>query len=53
MKYFHYSNYDLLRTHLNDFMFANHFELRLTLYEYICRIWASEPETFILNSPIK
>ncbi|MBF0857923.1 IS481 family transposase, partial [Gluconobacter sp. LMG 31484] len=43
------------RTHLNDFMAAYNFGRRLktlsglTPYEYVCKIWTSEPERFIIN----
>ena len=44
-----------LRTHLADFMPAYTFARRLktlsglTPYEYIAKIWTSEPDRFILN----
>jgi hypothetical protein len=50
-----YENHDQLRTHLSDFMAAYNFARRLktlnglTPYEYICKIWTSEPDRFILN----
>ena len=46
---------DQLQTHLNDFMAAYNLARRLktlgghTPYEYICKIWTSEPDRFILN----
>ena len=55
VKRFHYENHDQLRTHLTDFMAAYNFARRLktlnglTPYEYICNIWTSEPDRFILN----
>ena len=55
VKRFHYDSHDQLRTHLADFLAAYNFARRLkTLnglspYEYICKIWTSEPERFILN----
>ncbi|MCX2564593.1 integrase core domain-containing protein [Acetobacter thailandicus] len=56
VKRFHYDSHEQLRTHLNDFMAAyNNFGRRLktlkglTPYEYICKIWTSEPERFIIN----
>ncbi|WP_245510691.1 integrase core domain-containing protein, partial [Antarcticimicrobium sediminis] len=55
VKRFHYENHDQLRTHLSDFMAAYNFARRLktlnglTPYEYICKIWTSEPDRFILN----
>jgi hypothetical protein len=44
-----------LRTHLADFLAAYNFAQRLkplsglTPYEYICKIWTSEPDRFILD----
>jgi hypothetical protein len=55
VKRFHYESHDQLRTHLADFLAAYNFARRLktlnglTPYEYICKIWTSEPERFILN----
>ena len=55
VKRFHYDSNDQLQTHLADFMAAYNFARRvktlggLTPYEYICKIWTSEPDTFILN----
>lgn len=55
VKRFHYDSHDQLRTHLADFMVAYHFARRLktlgglTPYEYICKIWTSAPDSFILN----
>jgi transposase len=55
VKRFHYENHDQLRTHLADFMAAYNFARRLktlgglTPYEYICKIWTSEPDRFILD----
>ena len=55
VKRFHYDSHDQLRTHLAYFMAAYNFARRLktlnglTPYEYICNIWTSEPERFILN----
>jgi transposase InsO family protein len=55
VKRFHYDSHDQLRTHLSDFMAAYNFARRLktlgglTPYEYICKIWTSEPDRFILN----
>ena len=52
---FHYDSHDQLRTPLADFLAACNFARRLktlgglTPYEYICKIWASEPDRFILN----
>lgn len=55
VKQFHYETHDQLRTHLTDFLAAYNFARRLktlgglTPYEYICKIWTSEPDRFILN----
>ncbi|MFV2035184.1 MAG: IS481 family transposase, partial [Halocynthiibacter sp.] len=48
----HYDNHELLRAHLNDFLDAYNFARRLktlsglTPYQYICKIWTTEPERF-------
>jgi hypothetical protein len=55
VKRFHYDSHEQLRTHLADFMAAYNFARRLktlgglTPYEYICKIWTSEPDRFILD----
>ena len=55
VKRYHYDSHDQLQTHLTDFMAAYNFARRLktlnglTPYEYICKIWTSEPDRFILN----
>jgi hypothetical protein len=55
VKRFHYDTHNQLKTHLADFMAAYNFARRLktlgglTPYEYICKIWTSEPDRFILN----
>jgi transposase InsO family protein len=55
VKRFHYKNHEQLRTHLADFMAAYNFARSLktlnglTPYEYICKIWTSAPDRFILN----
>ena len=55
VKRYHYDDHHQLRTHLDDFISAYNFARRLkalkglTPYEYICRIWTSEPEGFKLN----
>jgi transposase InsO family protein len=54
-KRFHYDNHAQLETHLADFISAYNFGRRLktlkglTPYEYICKIWTTEPERFRLN----
>lgn len=55
VKRFHYETHDQLRTHLAYFLAAYNFARRLktlsglTHYEYICKIWNSEPDRFILD----
>ena len=55
VKRYHYDSHDQLRTHLADFLAAYNFARRLktlnglTPYEYICKVWTSEPERFILE----
>ena len=54
VKRYHYDNHDQLRTHISDFLDAHNYARRLktpsglTPYEYICEIWTSEPDRFIL-----
>ncbi len=55
VKRFHYQSHDQLRVHLADFMAAYNFDCRLktlsglTPYEYIAKIWTSEPDRFIVD----
>ena len=55
IKRHHYDSHEQLGSHLADFVDAYNFARRLktlcglTSYEYICKIWTSEPERFILN----
>ena len=55
VKRFHYDNHDQPRTHLDDFIAVYNFTRRLktlsglTPYEYICKVWTSEPDRFIVN----
>ena len=55
VKRYYYDSHDQLRTHLSDFLDAYNYAGRLktlsglTPYEYICKIWTSEPDRFILN----
>ena len=55
VKRYHYDSHEQLRDHLADFLDAYNFARRLktlsglTPYEYICKIWTSEPDRFILN----
>jgi hypothetical protein len=52
---YHYESHDQLRRHLADFVTAYNFARRLktlkglTPYEYICKVWAPEPQRFTLN----
>ena len=56
VKRFHYESHEQLRVHLADFMAAYNFARRLktltglTPYEYIAKIWTSEPDRFITDS---
>ena len=55
VKRYHYDSHDQLRGHLADFLDAYNYARRLktltglTPYEYICKIWTSEPDRFILD----
>ena len=55
VKRFHYESHEQLRVHLADFMVAYNFARRLktlsglTPYEYIAKIWTSEPDRFIVD----
>lgn len=55
IKRFHYDRHVQLCTYLADFMAAYNFARwlktlsGLTPYEYICKVWASEPDRFIVN----
>jgi transposase InsO family protein len=52
---YHYESHDQLRQHLSDFVQAYNFARRLktlkglTPYEYICKVFTSEPQRFALN----
>jgi len=52
---YHCDSHDQLRAHVADFLAAYNFARRLktlnglTPYEYICKIWTSEPARFILD----
>ncbi len=58
VKRFHSDKHAQLRTHLADFMAAYNFARRLktlgglTPHEFICKIWTSDPDRFILH-PIR
>ena len=55
VKRFHYDDHNQLKLHLADFIGAYNFGRRLktlkglTPYEYICKIWTTEPDRFTLN----
>lgn len=55
VKRYHYDNHDQLRSHLADFLDAYNYARRLktlsglTPYEYICKIWTSQPDRFIVD----
>ena len=55
VKRYHYDSHDQLRGHIADFLDAYNFARRLktlsglTPYEYICKIWTSEPDRFIVD----
>ena len=55
VKRYHYDSHEQLRSHLADFVDAYNYARRLktlsglTPYEYICKIWTSEPDRFILD----
>ena len=52
VKRFHYDSHDRLRGHLDAFVSAYNFARRLktlqglTPYEYICKVWTSQPQRF-------
>ena len=55
VKRYHYDGHDQLHSHLGDFITAYNYARRLktlkglTPYEYICKIWTTEPKRFRLN----
>lgn len=55
VKRYHYDSHQQLETHLTDFINAYNYGRRLktlkglTPYEYICKIWTSEPKRFTIN----
>lgn len=55
VKRYHYDSHTQLTAHLHDFIDAYNYARRLktlrglTPYEYICKIWATEPERFTIN----
>ena len=55
VKRYHYDSHTQLTAHLHAFIDAYNYGRRLktlrglTPYEYICKIWAIEPERFTLN----
>ena len=55
VKRVHYDSHEHLKIPLNDFMAAYNCRQRpktlsgLTPYEYVCKIWTSEPKRLIIN----
>ena len=55
VKRFHYESHEQLRVHLADFMAAYNFARQLktlsglTPYEYIVKVWTSEPDRLIVD----
>jgi len=55
VKRYHYDTHAQLETHINDFIAAYNYARRLktlqglTPFEYICKIWTSEPERFTVD----
>ncbi len=55
VKRFHYDNHRQFETHLTDFISAYNFGRRLktlkglTPYEYVCKVWTTEPQQFMLD----
>ena len=55
VKRYHYYSHDQLRSHLADFLDAYNSARclktlsGLTPYEYVCKIWTSEPDRFIVD----
>ena len=55
VKRYYYDSHDRLKAHLHTFVMAYNFARRLktlkglTPYEYICKIWTTEPKRFNLD----
>jgi transposase InsO family protein len=55
VKRYHYDSHEQLQTHLGDFTAAYNYARRLktlqglTPFEYICKIWTSEPKRFTVD----
>jgi hypothetical protein len=55
VKRYHYGTHAQLKTHLQDFLMANNFAKRLktlrglTPYQYVCKIWTTQPKRFSPN----
>ena len=55
VKRYYYQSHEQLKTHLHAFMMAYNYARRLktlkglTSYEYICKIWTTDPERFNIN----
>ncbi|MFA5688679.1 MAG: integrase core domain-containing protein, partial [Kiritimatiellales bacterium] len=52
VKRYHYGTHDQLKEHIQTFLMACHFAKRLkalrglTPYEYLCKLWTSDPDRF-------
>ena len=55
VKRYHYGSHDQIGQHLQTFLMAYNFARRLktlkglTPYEYICKIWATNPDRFNIS----
>lgn len=49
VKWYHYDSHEQLRRHLADFLAGYNFARGLMPYEYICKVWISEPDRCILD----
>jgi hypothetical protein len=55
VKRYYYQSHDHLKQRLHAFLMAYNFAKRLTTlkgltpYEYICKIWTTQPERFAIN----
>jgi len=55
VKRYHFDTHARLETHINDFIAAYSYARRLkalqglTPFEYICKIWISEPDRFTVD----
>ena len=57
VKRYHYDSHQQLEAHLTDFINAYNYGRRLktlkglTPYEYVCKIWKTEPKQILQNQP--